>query len=305
MKQLFIVDEENVGKRLDVFLSENIDKITRSQIKKSIGEGLTLVNNKPAKAGKITKLSEVIEFEEYETKMSVEPENLPIEIVYEDDDIAVINKKQGMTVHPAPGNYSGTLVNALLYHFDKISSIGEETRPGIVHRIDKDTSGLLMVAKNNVAHLDLASQIADRSCKRIYIALCEGIIKNPTGTIASPIGRDKKDPKKMAVTENGKSAITYYEVLEVFKNHTLVRFELFTGRTHQIRVHAKHIGHPIVGDLTYGFSKQKYKLDGQLLHAAQLELVHPKTKQHMIFESKLPPYFQKIVTALKKQCGKP
>lgn len=299
MKKILVVDEENSGKRLDVFLSDNIEEITRSQIKKSIEEKKTLVNGNIVKAGKIVKINDIIDFEEAEGEQDILPENLPLQIVYEDDDFAVINKKQGMTVHPAPGNYTGTMVNALLYHFEKISDIGEKIRPGIVHRIDKDTSGLIVVAKNNTAHVELASQIANKTCKRIYYALCEGVFKNNRGMISASLGRDKNDRKKIAVILDGRVAVTHFEVLELFENYSLVRFELETGRTHQIRVHAKYIGHPIVGDKTYGFSKQKFKLNGQLLHAKQLELLHPKTKQYMVFESDLPDYFKKIVSSLK------
>lgn len=300
MKRIFVVDEEGAKKRLDVFLNENIDDITRSQIKKSIEEKLTTINGNVSKAGKLLKVGDSVEFEEPQGECDIIPENLPIEIVYEDDDFAIINKKQGMTVHPAPGNYNGTLVNALLYHFDKTSDVGGKIRPGIVHRIDKDTSGLLVVAKNNIAHLELSKQIANKTCKRTYFALCEGVIKNDSGVISAAIGRDKRDRKKMAVATDGRSAVTHFLVLKRYKNYSLVQFDLETGRTHQIRVHAKYIGHPIVGDKTYGFAKQKFDLQGQLLHAKRLQLLHPRTKELMTFECDLPEYFKKIVDRLEK-----
>ena len=300
MKEIFIVDENFSGKRLDVFLDDVVQDITRSQIKKSISEGLTTVNDVVVKAGKTLKNGDVVEFEELQNITNIEPENIPINIVYEDDDVVVINKPQGMTVHPAPGNYTGTLVNALLYHFKgNLSDAGGNIRPGIVHRIDKDTSGLLVVAKNNFAHVSLAKQLADKTCHRQYIALVEGVVKNDEGVIDAPIGRSKSDRKKMAVVGDGKNAITYYKVLERFDDYTLVQFNLKTGRTHQIRVHSKYIGHPIVGDKTYGFAHQKFNLDGQLLHAEELEFVHPRTGKLVKFRADLPDYFQKILKILR------
>lgn len=300
MKEIFIVDENFSGKRLDVFLDDVVQDITRSQIKKSISEGLTTVNDVVVKAGKTLKNGDVVEFEELQNITNIEPENIPINIVYEDDDVVVINKPQGMTVHPAPGNYTGTLVNALLYHFKgNLSDAGGNIRPGIVHRIDKDTSGLLVVAKNNFAHVSLAKQLADKTCHRQYIALVEGVVKNDEGVIDAPIGRSKSDRKKMAVVGDGKNAITYYKVLERFNDYSLVQFNLKTGRTHQIRVHSKYIGHPIVGDKTYGFAHQKFNLDGQLLHAEELEFVHPRTGKLVKFRADLPDYFQKILKILR------
>ena len=299
MREVFVVDSDGVGKRLDVFLSEQIKDLTRSQIKKSIEDNLTQVNSKTVKSGKVLKLGDMVEFESLEYETSVDPEDIPIDIVYEDDDLAVINKTQGMTVHPAPGNYNGTLVNALLFHFKNISSIGGEIRPGIVHRIDKDTSGLLVVAKNNKAHLSLARQIAEKKCKRTYWALVEGVVKTDKGEIDKPIGRSRSDRKKMAICFDGKPAITHYKVLERFKDSTLVEYNLETGRTHQIRVHTKDLGHPIVGDKAYGFKNQRYNLNGQLLHAIKLEFMHPTTRKKMEFVAPLPDYFSKILVILK------
>ena len=296
MREVFIVKEENEGKRVDVFISEMLSDITRSQIKKSIESGLTLVNGRTTKAGKILRDGDSVEFEAQEYETDILPENIPLDIIYEDDDIAIINKPQGMTVHPAVGNYSGTLVNALLYHFkNNISDIGGEIRPGIVHRIDKDTSGLLVVAKNNKAHLDLAKQIASKTCKRTYLALVEGSVKPDKGKIDKPIGRSAADRKKMAIVFNGRPAVTHYQVLERFDGATLMQFDLETGRTHQIRVHTKDLGHPIIGDKTYGFKNQKFNLDGQLLHAYKLRLIHPTTKKEMEFTAPIPDYFAKIL----------
>lgn len=300
MREVFIVKEENSGKRVDVFLSEMLPDITRSQIKKSIEDDLTKVNEKSTKSGKSLKVGDVVEFETFEYETDIVPEEIPLDIVYEDEDIAIINKPQGMTVHPAVGNYSGTLVNALLYHFkNNISDVGGEVRPGIVHRIDKDTSGLLVVAKNNKAHLSLAKQIASKTCKRTYLALVEGVVKKDKGTIDKPIGRSMSDRKKMAIIFDGKPAVTHYQVLERFDNNTLMQFDLETGRTHQIRVHTKDLGHPIVGDKTYGYKNQKFNLNGQLLHAYKLVLKHPTTKKQMEFTAPMPDYFTKILKLFK------
>ena len=230
-----------------------------------------------------------------------EPENIPLDIVYEDEDFAIINKPQGMVVHPAPGAYNHTLVNALLFHFESLSKTDDFIRPGIVHRIDKDTSGLLVVAKNDKAHLSLASQIAEHSCFRHYLAILEGNLKEDNGTVETFIARDSKDRKMMAVSDSGKKAITHYFIKERFVDNCLVEFVLETGRTHQIRVHSKHLNHPIVGDKTYGFKNQKFKLDGQLLHAYKLELTHPTSGKRMVFSAGLPEYFEKVLNKLRLQ----
>lgn len=300
MKEVFIVESDGVGKRLDVFISDMLKDVTRSQIKKSIEDGLTLVNGKAVKSGKTLRLGDSVEFESIEYVTDVEPEDIPLGIIYEDDDLAVINKPQGMTVHPAPGNYTGTLVNALLYHFNSISDIGGDVRPGIVHRIDKDTSGLLVVAKNNKAHLSLARQIASKVCKRTYWALVEGVVKSNSGKIDKPIGRSHGDRKKMAIVFDGRPAVTHYKVLERYSDASLVEFNLETGRTHQIRVHTKDLGHPIIGDKTYGFKNQRFNLNGQLLHAYKLEFTHPTQKRKMEFTAPLPDYFSKILKIFRK-----
>ena len=302
MEQSYVVDSTiEAGTRLDVFLADVLDDWTRSQIKKQIDGKGAFINGKQAKAGNAIKAGDIvsISFTKEVGFENVLPENIPLEIVYEDDYILVINKPQGMVVHPAPGNYEHTLVNALLYHFNNLSNQGS-TRPGIVHRIDKDTSGLLVVAKNNNAHNSLAAQFADHSSRRTYIALLEGNLKEESGTINTFLNRSLSDRKKYAVSETGKTAITHYKVLQRYQGYTLCEFNLETGRTHQIRVHSKHLGHPIVGDKTYGFAKQKFKLEGQLLHAFKLELTHPETKERMIFNCGLPKYFELLLKKLKR-----
>lgn len=301
MNQTLIVSLENTKQaRLDVYLADNLEDWTRSQIKKQIDSDNALVNGKPRKAGFAVKNGDVIEID-FNKEVGLDdvlPENIPLDIVYEDDDIAVINKPQGMVVHPAPGNYEHTLVNALLYHFNKLSD-QKSFRPGIVHRIDKDTSGLLVVAKNDKAHADLAGQIAKHSARRTYVALLEGNLKEDQGTVETYLDRDKRDRKKYAVSDTGKLAISHFKVLKRYEGYTLCEFVLETGRTHQIRVHAKYLGHPIVGDKTYGYQKQKFNLDGQLLHAKELTLVHPTTKQQMTFSAPLPDYFDALLKKLK------
>lgn len=300
LKQIIYVNDENKP-RLDVYLSATLEDWTRSQIKKQIDDGRVVVNGKVQKAGFKVKAGDTIELDLVaEPDLSdIEPEDIPLDIVYEDEYLAVINKPQGMVVHPAVGNRNHTLVNALLFHFNHVSSVGEKFRPGIVHRIDKDTSGLIVVAKNNFAHECLAKQIAEHSCFRHYVALCEGQFKELEGTIVLPLGRDKKDYKKMAVCEDGKYAETHYSVNIIYEGYTLVDFVLKTGRTHQIRVHSKAIGHPIVGDPVYGFAKQKFDLNGQLLHAKELELTHPQTQQRMTFKCEIPDYFANVLMKLK------
>lgn len=286
--------------RLDVFLTEVTDW-SRSQIKQQIDSGKVSVNGQiVTKAGFLVKNGDELNLSFSKEIITLEAEDIPLDIVYEDDDIAVINKPQNMVVHPAPGAYNHTLVNALLFHFESLSKNNDQIRPGIVHRIDKDTSGLLVVAKNDKAHENLAKQIAEHTCFRHYTALLEGRLKLDSGTVDTFIERSKADRKMMAVSETGKRAITHYDVLERYDGFTLVHFKLETGRTHQIRVHAKYIGHPVVGDKTYGIKNQKFKLDGQLLHASSLELTHPKTGERMEFKCELPKYFKNVLSKLKK-----
>jgi 23S rRNA pseudouridine1911/1915/1917 synthase len=306
MDTRLFVAEENV-KRLDVFLSEQTEEFTRSRLKKLIDEGRVLLNDKKAKAGAEVKTGDrvVLEIPEV-SEYSVKAENIPIEILYQDDDFAIVNKPQGMTVHVGNGNVEGTLVNALLYALDKLSGIGGVLRPGIVHRIDKDTSGLLVVAKNDKAHVSLAKQIAEKTCRRIYYALLEGCMKEENGRVVTDIGRHPTERTKMSVLPEGKGkiAVTDYEVVARFgQEFTLCRFILQTGRTHQIRVHAKHLSHPVVGDPVYGYKKQKFNLNGQLLHANTLVLTHPTTGEQMSFNATLPPYFLEVLQKLSKQYG--
>ena len=289
------------SERLDVFLSEKLDK-TRSAVKKLVDDGEITVNGNKVKAGRALKIGEEISVNIPDpVKLDLEAENIPLDIIYQDKDIAIINKPQGMTVHAGNGTHGSTLVNALLYHLDSLSGINGVIRPGIVHRIDKDTSGLLVVAKNDAAHLSLSEQIKNKTCHRIYLALLEGTVKQNDGIIDTFIGRSDKNRTMMAVKGSGRRAVTHFKVLKRYKEFTFAEFKLETGRTHQIRVHCKYIGHPIVGDPVYGYEKQKFKLNGQLLHAWKLELTHPSTGERMSFEAPLPDYFQAVLQKLDKQ----
>ena len=293
--------KENSTERLDSFVMQYYPDCTRSQIKKMIEEGVILVNQKKVKAGYQLKSNDVLELGEYhKEELSANPEDIPLDIVYEDDDIAIINKPQGMVVHPAIGNRQGTMVNALVYHIQQLSSVNGTYRPGIVHRLDKNTSGLLVVAKNDQAHADLAKQIQNKTCHRYYLALVEGYIKE-AGTRESYLGRDKKNRLKKAEVDQkeGKLAITKYRPIAYYKGYTLVEFQLLTGRTHQIRVHTSAMHHPIVGDDVYNPHACPFAVDGQLLVAYKLELIHPTTKKAMCFEIPLPPYFQNVLHQLQ------
>jgi 23S rRNA pseudouridine1911/1915/1917 synthase len=304
----FEITEENVGTRLDVFLSEAEEGITRSHAQKLLADGFVLVNGNPANKNYKLRKGDTLELTMPEPEpCEAKPENIPIDIVYEDEDIIVVNKPKGMVVHPAAGNYTGTLVSALLYHCgERLSGIGGVIRPGIVHRIDKDTSGLLVVAKNDAAHLSLSEQIKEHKVSRIYHAIALGKIDEDI-TVDLPIGRHPVDRKKMAVTEkNSKNAITHVKVLERFPAVTYVRCELETGRTHQIRVHLSHKNHPLLGDLVYGAEKHPQNVkfakytEGQCLHAKELILTHPRTGETMRFTCDLPEYFTQILDLLHK-----
>lgn len=300
IKTLFVGDTD-VGKRLDVFLSNELEDISRSRIKSLIENGDVLINNKPVtKSGISIKKGEIytVNIEEPQI-LSAIPQDLPIDIIYQDADLAVINKAQGMVTHPATGTPDGTLVNAIMYKIGDLSSINGVIRPGIVHRLDKDTSGLIVIAKNDKSHVSLASQIGEKSAKRYYRALVDGNIKDDTGIIEAPIARHKTDRKKMAVSPDGRFAKTFFKVLERFGQYTYVEYELFTGRTHQIRVHSSYIHHPVVGDAIYGGSN-KFKLSGQLLHAYKLVLDQPSTGERMVFTSPLPNYFEEVLEKLRK-----
>ena len=303
-KRLYVAEEN--CKRLDVFLSEQTDEFTRSRIKKLIEDGNVCIGGKQVKkAGADVKAGEEVTISIPDAvECSAKAENIPLDIVYQDEDFAIVNKAKGMTVHVGNGNESGTLVNALLYALDSLSGIGGVLRPGIVHRIDKDTTGLLVVAKNDKAHVSLASQIAQKTCKRTYYALLEGNVKTEEGRVVTDIGRHPADRLKMAVLPDGKGkiAVTDYQVIARFgADFTLCRFDLQTGRTHQIRVHAKHLGHPVAGDPVYGYKKQKIKADGQLLHAQRLQLSHPTTGEEMVFTAPLPSAFSDILQKLCRQ----
>lgn len=296
----FVYTADCAVPRVDVFVSEKLDK-TRSAVKKLIDGGNVKVNGKQCKPSQEISVGDVIEVCVPEAQdCSVKPEDIPVEVIYEDGDIAVVNKPQGMTVHMGNGNTEGTLVNALLFKLDSLSGINGVIRPGIVHRIDKDTSGLLVVAKNDKAHLSLARQISEKTCRRTYLALLEGNLKSDEGVVTTYIGRSPADRLKMAVVppDKGKLAVTDYKVIKRYLGYTLCRFDLHTGRTHQIRVHAKHLGHPVVGDTVYGIKKQKFKLEGQLLHAFRLALSHPSTNEEMTFEAPLPQYFTDVLGKL-------
>lgn len=294
-----IVEINDSGKRIDKYLNENTE-YTRSKIQKMIENGNILVNDVKVKDSYKVKENDYITIEALEETTDILPENIPLDIYYEDDDLIVVNKPSGMVVHPAPGNYTGTLVNALIYHTNNLSKVNTNIRPGIVHRIDADTSGLLLVAKNDKAHNILAEAIQKKEVVREYIALVEGIIMEDTATIDAPIGRDKKDRKKMTVTsENSKDAVTHIRVLERYKDSTLIRCKLETGRTHQIRVHLNYIGHPIVNDPVYGKKKLIDEKFGQMLHAEKIGFVHPTTKEYMEFTAPVPDRFKEILEGFR------
>lgn len=293
---------EASGERLDKLLAEAVgEALTRTAAANYIESGLALVNGKTAAKNYKVKSGDSIVLEIPEAvEIDIQPENIPLDIVYEDKDLLVVNKPKGMVVHPAPGHYSGTLVNALMYHCkDSLSGINGEIRPGIVHRIDKDTSGLLMVAKNDLAHQGLAAQIKEHSFTREYECVVNGAVKED-GTVNAPIGRHKTDRKKMCVTDlNSREAVTHYKVIENFGNYTHLKCILETGRTHQIRVHMSYMGHPIAGDEVYGNGKPKW-LCGQCLHAKKIGFVHPSTGEYMEFDSELPDYFNKFLISIRR-----
>ncbi len=299
----YIVSQEEKGKRLDAYIPSVDKDITRTSAQRLIEDGNILVNGKNVKVSYKIQENDKISVEIPEPKqIELKAQNIPIEIVYEDSDIIVVNKPKGMVVHPANGNPDGTLVNAIMAICkDSLSGIGGEIRPGIVHRIDKDTSGLLIVAKNDNAHVKMSEQIKNHEVKKTYIALVRGIFKENEATIDMPIGRSTSDRKKMAVNKNGKNAITHIKVLKRFDKYTLLQVNIETGRTHQIRVHLSHIGYPIVGDYTYSNGKNEFDVVGQCLHAQKLEFKHPITQKDMCLEAELPQYFKDILDKLKNR----
>ncbi|MFV0504015.1 MAG: RluA family pseudouridine synthase [Lachnospirales bacterium] len=299
MNSFKIDDEESVNIRIDKFLFDQLN-VSRSHIKKKIDEGQILVNQEITKASYKLRLDDEIEILDIEPKvLKIKEENIPLDIFYEDQDVIVINKPQGMVVHPAPGNYSGTLVNALIYHCKDLSGINGELRPGIVHRIDKNTSGLLVCTKNDNAHNFLAEQFFNHTIKREYYAITVNNVVLDKGTINKPLARHGLDRKKRAIDRRGKEAITHYEVIERYSKYTLVRLTLETGRTHQIRVHLASIGNAVLGDDMYSQHKGKLNLQGQLLHAKTLGFIHPTTKEYMEFDSPLPEHFLKAIRYIK------
>lgn len=297
-----LIDSDYEGERVDKYLSVIFPDSSRAALQKAVEAGNALINGKPVAKNYRLRAGDRLSFSPLAVRpLDVTPENIPLDIAYEDDDLLVVNKPKGMVVHPAPGNYEGTLVNALLYHCpDSLSGINGVLRPGIVHRIDKDTSGLLIVAKNDFAHRALASQIAEHSFKREYRAIVTGHLKEDSGTVIAPIGRNPNDRKKMAVTDkNSKNAVTHYETIEKYVGYSYLKLRLETGRTHQIRVHMAYLGHPLAGDTVYGHPpKNELSLGGQCLHAGLIGFVHPRTNEYMEFQSPLPDYFTKFQRSL-------
>lgn len=301
----FIVGEENSGERIDKYLSEELEEYSRSYIQNLITSGNITVDEKViAKANhKLTGSEHIVIMIPELKEQEIEPENIPLDIIFEDEDIIVINKPKGMVVHPAAGHYSGTLVNALMYHCrENLSGINGELRPGIVHRIDMNTTGVLVVCKNDFAHRKIAEQLSVHSITRKYEAICYNAFREECGTVDAPIGRNPADRKKMAIDKkNGRRAVTHYKVLKNFRNFAHIECQLETGRTHQIRVHMSSIGHPLLGDDVYTSAKSPYRLEGQTLHARVLGFIHPRTDEYVEFEAPLPEYFKKILADLEKK----
>ena len=295
-----IVNENDKGKRLDIYIAENFNELSRTMIKKLIESNNILVNDKSEKVSYKVQANDNISIDVPEAKETkLKAQEIPLDIIYEDSDIIVVNKPKGMVVHPANGNPDGTLVNAILSICkNSLSGIGGELRPGIVHRLDKDTSGLIIVAKNDKAHINMSEQIKERNVKKTYIALVRGNVPEEEATINMPIGRSTKDRKKMAVTKNRKQAITHFKVLKRYSKYTLLEIKIETGRTHQIRVHMAEIGYPVVGDAVYSNGKNEFGIEGQMLHAYKLEFMHPITNKHMELTAPLPQYFEEILKKL-------
>lgn len=297
----YYIEKEEAGARLDKVIAAKYEKMSREAVQRLIEDENIKVNGKKAKASYKVNEGDKIEIKEEEPReIGLKPQEIPLDIVYEDDDIIVINKAKGMVVHPGNGNLDGTLVNAVMAICkDSLSGIGGEIRPGIVHRLDKDTSGLIIVAKNDEAHINMSNQIKERKVKKTYIALVRGTVKENEATINMPIGRSNKDRIKMAVTRNGKYAVTHFKVLERYNGFTLLEVNIETGRTHQIRVHLAEIGYPVVGDEIYSNGKNPFNVKGQMLHAKKLEFSHPITKKKMELEAPLPEYFENVLKNLR------
>ena len=301
--EIFTIETDDVNKRVDVFLNEEMEDVSRSALQKNIEKGNITVNGEKISKNYKLRLGDIVEAElPPPENIDIVPEDIPLDIMYEDDDLIVINKPQNMVVHPAPGHYTGTLVNALMFHCgDNLSGINGVLRPGIVHRIDKDTSGVLVIAKSDLAHRGLSEQLAEHSMKRVYNAIVYNSFSEESGTVDRNIDRSKNDRKKMAVVmQGGRNAVTHYKVIEKLGKYTWVELQLETGRTHQIRVHMSYIGHPLLGDPVYGPKKCPFNLNGQVLHAKVLGFIHPRTGEYMEFNSELPDYFSSLIERLKK-----
>lgn len=301
--EIFTIETDDVNKRVDVFLNEEMEDVSRSALQKNIEKGNITVNGEKISKNYKLRLGDIVEAElPPPENIDIVPEDIPLDIMYEDDDLIVINKPQNMVVHPAPGHYTGTLVNALMFHCgDNLSGINGVLRPGIVHRIDKDTSGVLVIAKSDLAHKGLSEQLAEHSMKRVYNAIVYNSFSEESGTVDRNIDRSKNDRKKMAVVmQGGRNAVTHYKVIEKLGKYTWVELQLETGRTHQIRVHMSYIGHPLLGDPVYGPKKCPFNLNGQVLHAKVLGFIHPRTGEYMEFNSELPDYFSSLIGRLKK-----
>ena len=301
--EIFTIETDDVNKRVDVFLNEEMEDVSRSALQKNIEKGNITVNGEKISKNYKLHLGDIVEAElPPPENIDIVPEDIPLDIMYEDDDLIVINKSQNMVVHPAPGHYTGTLVNALMFHCgDNLSGINGVLRPGIVHRIDKDTSGVLVIAKSDLAHKGLSEQLAEHSMKRVYNAIVYNSFSEESGTVDRNIDCSKNDRKKMAVVmQGGRNAVTHYKVIEKLGKYTWVELQLETGRTHQIRVHMSYIGHPLLGDPVYGPKKCPFNLNGQVLHAKVLGFIHPRTGEYMEFNSELPDYFSSLIEGLKK-----
>ncbi len=298
----YTITNENSNIRLDKVIQILDNELSRMAVQRSLENNIT-VNGKKEKASYKVKIGDKIKvIKEIPKESKMEGEDIPLNIIYEDDDILILNKEKGMVVHPGNGNSTGTVANAVMaWCKDSLSGIGGEIRPGIVHRIDKDTSGILIIAKNDKSHIDISNQIKNHTTKKTYVALVRGRIKENEATIDMPIGRSKKDRKKMAVDKNGKNAITHIKVIKKYKNYTYIKVNIETGRTHQIRVHLQEIGYPIVGDMVYSNGKNPFGVEGQMLHAQKIEFFHPTTKKEVTFEAELPEYFKEVLKRLDKE----
>lgn len=296
------IEKEHAGERIDKLITDMLSSgYSRSYVQKLINNENVMVNEKPVKSNYKVSENDIVKIMiPYPEELNIEPENIPLDIVYEDDDVILINKPKGMVVHPSAGHYSGTLVNALMYHCTNLSGINGVMRPGIVHRIDMNTTGIIVACKNDAAHISLSNQLKEHSITRYYYAICHNCFNEPSGTVDAPIGRHPVDRKKMAINfKNGKEAITHYEVIENLKNYAFIKCKLETGRTHQIRVHMASISHPLLGDDVYCNAKCSFDLQGQTLHAGVLGFIHPRTGKYVEFEAPLPDYFEKVLKKLK------